>query len=218
MGQKVNPISFRLGQDAMQWDSRWIASNAKYKDYLMQDLKIRKFLMGRLKSAGINRVQIERSINKLAVIVNVSKPGIVIGRGGSGLEEIKKQLAKITLEKFDFRVEEVRQPDLSAHLVAQSVVDQLERRMPAKRVINRTAERVMSSGAKGVKILLGGRIGGAEIARHEKVVQGTLPLQTLRADIDFAKLDAHTISGTIGVKVWIHRGIGEKNKKEELGV
>lgn len=205
MGQKVNPISFRLGQTGSDWDSRWFASDAKYKVFLRQDIKIREFLLKRLKSAGINRVEIERSINKLVVIVNVSRPGLVIGRGGSGLEELKKQLERLAQDKVDLRVEEVRVPDLSAYLVAQSVADQLVKRLPAKRVMNRTAERVMSAGAKGVKILLAGRIGGAEIARKEKVVKGTLPLHTLRANIDFAKVDAITISGIVGVKVWINR-------------
>lgn len=206
MGQKVNPISFRLGLESSSWDSRWIATKGKYKIYLAQDISIRTFLMKKLKNAGINKVQIERSINKLVITVNVSKPGLVIGRGGTGLEEVKKQLTALTKEKIDFRVEEVRLPDLSSYLVAQSVADQLIKRMPAKRIMNRSAERVMSAGAKGVKILLSGRIGGAEIARHEKIVQGTLPLQTLRANIDFAKYDALTKSGIVGVKVWIHRG------------
>lgn len=205
MGQKVNPVSFRIGQVGSTWDSRWIADNAKYKTFLLQDIKIRTFLMQKLKTASINKVQIERSINKLIVIVHVGRPGLVIGRGGSGLEELKKQLTKIAGEKVDLRVEEVKSPDLSAYLVAQSIADQLVKRLPHKRVMNRTAERVMSANAKGIKILLSGRIGGAEIARHEKLIQGTLPLQTLRANIDFAKVDALTKSGIVGVKVWIHR-------------
>lgn len=205
MGQKVNPISFRIGQNGVSWDSRWITSNAKYRTFLQQDLKIREFLLQKLKLAGINSVQIERSINKLVIIVHVARPGLVIGRGGSGLEELKKQLEILTKQKLELRVEEVRSPDLSAYLVAQSVSDQLVKRLPHKRVMNRTAERVMGAGAKGVKILLSGRIGGAEIARKEKVVQGTLPLHTLRAPIDFAKVDALTKSGIVGVKVWIHK-------------
>lgn len=205
MGQKVNPISFRLGQKGTDWDSRWFASDANYKVFLRQDMTVREFLLKRLKSAGINRVEIERSINKLVIIINVSRPGLVIGRGGSGLEELKKQLERLVQEKIDLRVEEVRMPDLSAYLVAQSIADQLIKRLPAKRIMNRTAERVMGAGAKGIKILLAGRIGGAEIARKEKVAKGTLPLHTLRADIDFAKADALTISGIVGVKVWINR-------------
>lgn len=205
MGQKVNPISFRLGQDGTSWDSRWITSNANYRVFLQEDIKIRKFLMAKLKPASINSVQIERSINKLVIIVYVARPGLVIGRGGSGLDELKKLLEKQTGKKLELRVEEIKAPDLSAYLVAQSVADQLLKRLPHKRVMNRTVERVMGSGAKGIKILLSGRIGGAEIARKEKVVQGTLPLHTLRAPIDFAKVDALTKSGIVGVKVWIHR-------------
>lgn len=206
MGQKVHPISFRIGQDGVTWDSRWITSNAKYRKFLQEDIKIRQFLMAKLKLAGINKVEIERSINKLVIIVFVSRPGLVIGRGGSGLEELKKQLEVLTKQKLELRVEEVKSPDLSAYLVAQSVADQLVKRLPHKRVMNRTADRVMGAGARGIKILLAGRIGGAEIARKEKIVQGTLPLHTLRAPIDFAKVDALTKSGIVGVKVWIHKG------------
>ncbi len=205
MGQKVNPVSFRLGQITADWDSRWIAGSGKYKDLLQQDIKIRNFLMQKLKSAGVNRVEIERSINKLVVIVHVARPGLVIGRGGSGLEELKKQLEIVAKEKVDLRVEEEKTPDLSAYLVAQSVSDQLLKRLPHKRVMNRMIDRVMGSGALGVKILLAGRINGAEIARKEKLSRGTLPLHTLRANIDFAKVDAITKSGIIGVKVWINK-------------
>ncbi len=210
MGQKIHPIGFRIGVGANGWQSRWYADVNKYRDFVAQDLKIRELLMGKLRPAGVHAVEIERSINKLRVLIYVSRPGVLIGRGGMGLEELKKFLQK-NLKIKDSNVLEItprefKSSDLSAYLVAQSVAEQLIRRMPAQRVMNQTTERVMRAGAKGVKILLAGRIGGAEIARKEKKVVGTLPLQTLRANIDFASYPALTKSGFVGVKVWINRG------------
>ncbi len=212
MGQKVNPTAFRL-QIQDTWKSRWFASKKDYRKFMLEDIKLRKALMGRLKLAGINRVDIERSIKSLRLILYVTRPGIVIGRGGTGMEDIKKFVANILnisagstkSPKVDIRVEEVKQPDLSAFLVAQKIAEQLERRMPYRRIVTKTLEKIMISGAKGAKIELSGRINGAEISRNEKFHQGSIPLQTLRADIDFAKTPALTRSGYVGIKVWIHR-------------
>lgn len=209
MGTKIHPIGFRVGISS-NWSSRWFAPKAKYREMVAEDLKIRQLLMNKLKPAGIGAVEIERAANKLKVLIYVSRPGVLIGRGGSGLEELKKFLLNNLNIKDGNMLEiiprELKGADLSAYLVAQSVADQLIRRLPAQRVMNQTTDRVMRAGAKGIKIQLKGRIGGSEIARKEKKIQGTLPLQTLRADIDFALYPALTKSGYIGVKVWINKG------------
>lgn len=208
MGQKVNPIGFRLGTH-IPWESRWFASGRKYGQFVQEDLKVREVLMKKLRSAGVNKVEIERAANKLKVLVFVSRPGVLIGRGGTGLTELKKFVAKL-LEREENTVEiapmDVKNPDLSAYLVAQSVAEQLARRMPAARVMNQAIDRVMRAGAKGAKVVLSGRIGGAEIARREWKFAGSIPLHTLRTDIDFADYPALTKSGYVGVKVWINRG------------
>jgi small subunit ribosomal protein S3 len=215
MGQKVNPVSFRLPL-LKDWKSRWFSADKKqYQKNLLEDIKIRKFLMNKLRLAGISQVQIERSINKMKIILFVSRPGVVIGRGGAGLELLKKELCRIVSmaqpeKNLEIEAVEVKSPDLVAFLVAQRVAEQLEKRLPYRRVVNRTIENVMASGAKGVKILLSGRIAGAEISRREKFGDkgktGNIPSQTLRADIDFASVPALTRSGFIGVKVWIYKG------------
>ena len=215
MGQKVNPISFRLPY-LKEWKSRWFSADKKqYQNNLLEDFKIRKFLLNKLRLAGISQVQIERSINKMKIILFVSRPGVVIGRGGSGLELLKKDLCRIVTmaqpeKNLEIEAVEVKSPDLVAYLVAQRIAEQLEKRMPYRRVINRTIENVMASGAKGVKVVLSGRIAGAEISRREKFGDkgktGNIPAQTLRADIDFASVPALTRSGFIGVKVWIYKG------------
>ena len=209
MGQKIHPIGFRMGIGAT-WKSRWFATGMKYKQYVLQDLKIRDLLMKKLRPAGIQSVEIERAVNKLKVIIFVSRPGVLIGRGGSGLTEIKKFLLSELKIKDENSLEiapmELKAADLSAYLVAQSVAEQLAKRMPAQRVMNQAIDRVMRSGAKGVRVVLSGRIGGAEIGRREWKASGTMPLHTLRADIDFSIYPALTKSGYVGVKVWINRG------------
>lgn len=206
MGQKVNPVGFRLGHQ-YTWSSRWFAHDKKYKEILAEDLIIRKTLEQKLKSVGLSKIEIERAAEKRLITLHVSRPGMVIGRGGTGLEEIKRLIVKACgisdPAKLELHVVEVVNPDLDATLIAQWVADQLVRRIPARRVMAQAKERIMRAGAKGIKISLAGRIGGAEIARREQVKEGTLPLHTLRADIDFAKADAKTRSGLIGVKVWI---------------
>ncbi len=192
------------------WKSRWFASGIKYQQYVAEDLKIRELLMKKLRPAGISSVEIERAVNKLKVVIFVSRPGVLIGRGGSGLTEIKKFLMKELKVKNDNSLEiapmELKSADLSAYLIAQSVAEQLVRRLPAQRVMNQSIERAMRAGAKGVRIVLSGRIGGAEIARREWKAAGTMPLHTLRADIDFVAYPALTKSGYVGVKVWINKG------------
>ncbi|MBI2018359.1 30S ribosomal protein S3 [Candidatus Daviesbacteria bacterium] len=209
MGQKINPVGFRMGI-ATSWRSRWYAPNGKYKQYVAEDLKIRSLLMKKLKPAGIQNIEIERAVNKLKVIIFVSRPGILIGRGGSGLSELKKFLLKELKIKEEGSLEivpmELKSADLVAFLVAQSIAEQLIKRLPAQRVMNQAIDRVIRSGAKGVRVVLSGRIGGAEIARREWKASGTMPLHTLRADIDFASYPALTKSGYVGVKVWINRG------------
>jgi small subunit ribosomal protein S3 len=209
MGQKIHPVGFRLGTSA-NWQSRWFADSKKYRQNLQEDLKIREILLKRLKPAGIGMIEIERSTNKLKIILFVSRPGILIGRGGTSLNDLKKYLMQELGIKDDNSLEiapqDLRAPDLSAYLVAQSVAEQLTKRMPAQRVMNQVLDRVMRAGAKGVKIMLAGRIGGAEIARREHKAQGVMPLHTLRANIDFAALPALTKSGFVGVKIWINRG------------
>ncbi|MCL4359914.1 30S ribosomal protein S3 [Patescibacteria group bacterium] len=222
MGQKIHPKGFRLGQ-GFSWESRWFADKKRYRSLLLDDVKLRESLHAKLKSAGLSRVEIERSINKIAVTLHVTKPGMVIGRGGSGMEELKKFIESFLRErerartkghagpdsakiKVDVSVEPVKEPNADAFLVATSIADQLVRRLPHKRVCNQALNRIMSSGSvKGVKILLSGRIAGAEIARREKYQSGTIPLSTLREDVDFSAVPALTKSGYIGVKVWICR-------------
>ncbi len=217
MGQKVNPKGFRLGV-IFQSSSRWFAKGSRYKELLLEDVELRRALHKRLKSAGLAHVEIERSINKMRIILHVAKPGIVIGRGGSGLEETKKFIESfLSLHRIDHKVivskdarhrieltvEPVKEPQLNAFLVASTIADQLARRMPNKRVCNQALERVMNAGAKGVRIKLSGRINGAEIARRETYKQGSIPLSTIREEVDFAHVPSLTKSGYIGVKVWI---------------
>ena len=209
MGQKIHPVGLRMGI-ATTWKSRWFAKGLKYKQFLLQDLQIRDLLMKKLRAAGIQSVEIERAVNKLKVIIFVSRPGVLIGRGGSGLTEIKKFLLSKLNIKDENSLEvvpmELKSADLSAYLIAQSIAEQLAKRLPAQRVMNQAIDRVMRAGAKGVRVVLSGRIGGAEIARREWKASGTMPLHTLRADIDFTVYPALTKSGYVGVKVWINKG------------
>lgn len=211
MGNKIHPIGFRIGP-VYTWTSRWYASKKNYKKMLIEDVQLRRALMSKLKSAGIARVEIERSINRLLITVHVARPGIVIGRGGSGSEDLKKFIIDKILKinpadknapKVDLKVEPIKEPNLDAHLVATNIADQLAKRLPSKRVMKQTIEKVMAAGAKGVKVRLGGRINGAEIARVEHSQEGVIPLSSVREKIDFAAVPAFTRSGYIGVKVWI---------------
>lgn len=213
MSQKVNPIGFRVGR-MIGWKSRWFSDSGVYKDLLLEDIKIRKELMKKLTAAGIVGVEIERQPKSLVVMVTVSRPGVVIGRGGSGIEELKKfivtllkdsKATKVSNIKIDLKVNEVKNSELSAYLVAERIVSDLEKRIPHRRTVTKAMERVMGARAGGIKIVLSGRINGAEIARVEKFHQGSVPTQTLREDIDYAERPALTRRGYVGVKVWIHR-------------
>lgn len=216
MGQKVNPEIFRLGK-IYDWQSHWF-SRKNYKETLLEDFKLRKALMEKLRIAGVSRIEIDRSINSLKITAFVSRPGIVIGRAGTGLEELKKfllereahSLAKNgkNAPKIDIRVEPIKEPNLDAYLVARNISDQLVKRLPYKRILAQAAERVMVAGAKGVRIVLSGRIAGAEISRREKIQLGTVPLSTIREKIDFRSVPALTKKGYVGVKVWINRQEG----------
>jgi len=213
MGQKINPTGFRIGS-YLPWKSRWFVDTSEYKDFLYEDIKIRRALLERLKLAGITNVEIERLPKSMKIVITVSRPGVVIGRGGSGLEELKKYVVgmiedmrkkKIGSLKIDFQINEVKNAELSAFLVATRIVGELERRIPHRRVVVKAMERVMQSGALGVKVVLSGRIEGADISRREKYHLGSIPSQTLREDIDYAQIPALPKKGYVGVKVYIHR-------------
>lgn len=204
MGNKTHPLGLRLALNK-NWSSTWF-DKKRFVDLLHKDIEIRSYLTKKLKSAGCQRVQIERSVNEVTINIHVAKPGMVIGRGGSGSELLKKELEKmLDGEKLRLNIIEVRRPDLYAALVARNVADMIERRMAPRRAINMSLDRTMSAGAKGIKIIVSGRLNGADIARSEKKHVGTIPLHTLRANIDFAHEVASTSFGTIGVKVWINR-------------
>lgn len=215
MGQKINPTLVRLGP-VFNWSSRWF-DDKKYKETLLEDVKIRKSLMERLRNANVSSIEIERSINSIKIIAFVSRPGMVIGRAGSGLEDLKEFLYRLldikrdsnNARKIDIRVEPIKDPNLEAYLVAKNIADQLARRMPHRRVMAQTVDKVMGAGAKGVRIVLAGRIGGAEISRVEKLQKGKVPLSTIREHINYASYPSLTKKGYIGVKVWITKPEGK---------
>lgn len=210
MGQKVNPIAFRLEtvKNSPEWLSSWYAGKKKYSIYLLEDKKIRDFIQKKLYSAGIVAIKIERSVKKIKLTLVVSRPGLVIGRGGKELESLKKDVVKLMSkdtgkQNIDIQVEEFKHSDLSAKLIAEKIAFQLTKRMPYRRVVLSSMEKAMSAGAKGIKIVLGGRINGAEISRREKFNQGKVPLSTIKSKIDYAECPSLTRSGYIGVKVYL---------------
>lgn len=212
MGQKINPLGFRLGI-LYKASSTWFAGKRDYQQFVLQDIKLKNFIMQRLALAGIVEVQVERSINTIHVIISAARPGVIIGRGGANIEILKKEVENYLRSigapasiKFQLDVKEVKNPDLSAKLVGERIADQLIKRYPHRRAISQASERVLAAGAKGVKFQLSGRIGGAEIARQEKYPFGSIPTQTLRSDIDYAETPALTRSGYVGIKVWIYKG------------
>ena len=204
MGQKVNPHGLRVGI-IKTWDSRWFAEK-DYEKFLLEDIKIREYIKEKLFSAGISRVEIERAANRARITIHTAKPGMVIGRGGANIEELKKSLKTMTESQVDINIQEIKQQDLDATLVAESIASQLERRIAFRRAMKQSVGRTMRMGAKGIKVMVGGRLGGAEIARSESYREGSIPLHTLRADIDYGTAEAHTTYGRIGVKVWIYKG------------
>ncbi len=207
MGQKVNPISMRL-QVNKDWRSKWFAGKREYADYLKQDLEARKLIDSKLGSrAAVNKVDIERSPNLVTVTIQTAKAGVVIGRGGAGVTELKNDIEKLYGVPVRINIEEIKRPELQAKLVAENIAHQLERRIAFRRAVKSSAGATMRAGAKGIRIEVAGRLGGNEMSRREKEIQGTVPLHTLRADIDYASARAlYPGAGIIGVKVWIYRG------------
>ena len=206
MGQKVNPISFRL-QIHKNWDSRWFAGKRDFAKWLAEDIKIRELIEKRFESRPtINRIEVERSANLITVTVHTAKAGVVIGRGGIGATELKAAIEKIASLPVRLNIEEVKRPELAAKLVAENIAHQLERRVNFRRAIKMTAQNTMNAGAKGIRIQVAGRLNNAEMARTEKMIEGFVPLHTLRADIDYHAARAKTPVGIIGVKVWINKG------------
>ena len=206
MGQKVNPISMRL-QVNKDWRSKWFANKREYPKYLAQDLEVRRLIQGRVGSRGaINKVDIERSPNLVIVTINTAKAGVVIGRGGTGAQELKNDIEKIYGVQSRVNIEEIKKPELYAKLVAENIAHQLERRMSFRRAIKSGSAATIRAGAKGIRIEVSGRLNGAEMSRREKEVAGSVPLHTIRADIDYAYIPAKTPAGIIGVKVWIYKG------------
>ncbi|KKR02364.1 MAG: 30S ribosomal protein S3 [Candidatus Yanofskybacteria bacterium GW2011_GWA1_39_13] len=214
MGQKISPTSFRIGIQK-DWASHWFGGR-KYVPYLKDDVAARIFLDKKLKNMSVDKVEIERGSDALNVVIFTARPGLLIGRGGTGVEELKTAIQKLLKNKVTVKVEiqEVKNPEASAMIMAESIVDQIEKRTPFRRIMKQTLAKIIGSKeVKGAKILMGGRLDGAEIARSEHLEEGNLPLQTLRADIDYAKATAHTTYGTIGIKVWIYKGEKFEDKK-----
>lgn len=204
MGQKVNPHGLRVGV-IKDWDSKWYA-DAEFSDYLVEDYNIRKFLKKKLYSAGVSKIEIERASDRVKVIIYTAKPGVVIGKGGAEIEVTKKELSKLTDKKVMVDIKEIKRPDRDAQLVAENIAQQLEKRVSFRRAMKSCMGRTMKSGAMGIKTCCSGRLGGADIARAEFYSEGTIPLQTLRADIDYGFAEANTTYGKVGVKVWIYKG------------
>ncbi len=204
MGQKVNPHGLRVGV-IKGWDSRWYAEG-DFSDYLVEDHKIREYLKKKLYSAGVSRIEIERASDRVRVIIHTAKPGVIIGKGGAEIEVTKKELSKLTDKKVLIDIQEIKRPDKDAQLVAENIAQQLENRVSFRRAMKSCMGRTMKSGALGIKAACAGRLGGADIARTEFYSEGTIPLQTLRADIDYGFAEADTTYGKVGVKVWIYKG------------
>ena len=216
MGQKVNPHGLRVGV-IKGWDSKWYAGK-DYEKFLLEDIKIREFIKEKLFLSGISKVEIERASNKARISIHTAKPGLVIGRQGSNIELLKSDLKKMTESAIEINIVEVKTPDMDATLVAENIAAQLERRIAFRRAMKQCVGRTMRMGAKGIKITCGGRLGGAEIARSESYREGSIPLHTLRADIDYGTAEAHTTYGRIGIKVWIYKGEVLPESKEAAKV
>lgn len=217
MGQKVNPHGLRVGI-IKDWDSKWYADKKTFNEYLVEDFKIREYIKEKLYISGVSKIEIERAANKIKVTVFTAKPGMVIGRGGAGVEELRVAVEKMTKKSVVVNVEEIKVPELDAQLVAENIASQLERRVTFRRAMKQAIQRTMRSGAKGIKTAVAGRLGGADMARTEGYSEGTIPLQTLRADIDYGFAEANTTYGKLGVKVWLYKGEVLPTKKVEKHV
>ena len=223
MGQKINPIGIRLKINRT-WDSVWFAKKQKYGIYLIEDFKIRKYINNTIKNSGVSKIQIERPSKKCVVTIFTSRPGFVIGKKGSDIEKIKQNISKITSDEVSVNIKEIRKPELDSFLVAENIAQQLEKRVAYRRAMKRAMSSALRLGAKGIKVTVSGRLGGNEIARTEWLREGSIPLHTLRADVDYAEAEALTTYGIIGIKVWIYKGVVfqkdlqkkiEAEKKEE---
>jgi len=205
MGQKVHPVGFRLGVNR-SWDSIWFAKKGDYGKYLIEDYKIRQFIKKNIKNAGVSEVVIERSSKKCVVSIHTSRPGFVIGKKGSDIEKIKNKISKITKDEVSVNIKEIKKPELNAYLVSENIAQQLEKRVAYRRAMKRAMQATMRLGAKGIKVSVSGRLAGNDIARTEWLREGSIPLHTLRANLDYAESEALTTYGMIGVKVWIYKG------------
>jgi len=222
MGQKVNPNGFRLGVNRT-WSSRWF-SKSNYAKFLHQDLEIKSYVRKKLKNASIAKINIERAAKKIRISIYSSRPGIIIGKKGADIEDLKNKLTKLSNLEVFLDIKEIRKPEVEAKLVAENIATQLEKRVSFRRAMKKSVQSSMRLGAKGIKVLCSGRLGGAEIARNEKFNEGSVPLHTLRSDIDYATAEAETTYGIVGIKVWINKGIilkkdpyGSEKKQVELG-
>lgn len=217
MGQKVNPIGLRVGV-IRSWDSRWFAKGAQYIDYLHEDWRLRKYIKQKLKHAGVAKIEMERAANKIKVIISTARPGVVIGKKGTGIDALKADIQKLTPNEVFLNIQEVRKPDVDAQLVAENIALQLEKRISWRRALKKSIAAGIRGGVKGIKIRVSGRLDGAEIARSEWYNEKSVPLHTLRADIDYGTAEALTAYGIIGVKVWIYRGdVYTTKEMEEAG-
>lgn len=217
MGHKVNPISLRLG-GLQDWKSKWF-SDRNYAQYLKDDITIRRFLKKKLRDAGVARLEINRSANGIELVIHSGRPGVIIGRGGNGVEDLKKEVINNCLDKtkkqnIKISIEEVKRPALSAEIILQSIIDQIEKRLPFRKVMKKSIEKSMEAGCRGIKITMSGRLNGVEIARTETLREGQLPLHTLRANIDYARGVARTTYGAIGIKVWLYKDVETQTKKK----
>jgi small subunit ribosomal protein S3 len=215
VGQKVSPIGFRIGV-IKDWEAKWYADK-NYTALLHEDMKIRAAIAKHLENAGVSRVEIERAANRIRISVHTAKPGIVIGKGGAGVDELRRKLEALTQKQVHINIVEIKVPELDATLVAENIAQQLTKRIAFRRAMKQSVFRTMRAGAKGIKVMISGRLGGAEIARTESYHEGTVPLQTLRADIDYGFVEAHTTYGRIGVKVWIYKGEVLPTKQKNTG-
>ena len=214
MGQKINPIGIRLKINRT-WDSVWFAKKENYGTFLIQDFKIRKYINTNIKNSGISKILIERPTKKCNVTIFTSRPGFVIGKKGSDIEKIKSNISKITSDEVSVNIKEIRKPELDAYLVGENIAQQIEKRIAYRKAMKRAMQSTMRIGAKGIKVMISGRLAGNEIARTEWLREGSIPLHTLRADVDYGEAEAETTYGIIGVKVWIYKGIVfEKDKKK----
>ena len=215
MGQKVNPHGLRIGI-IKDWDTKWYANSKDYSVFLVEDFKLRKFIKKKLYIAGVARMEIERAANKIKINIHTAKPGIIIGKQGAGIEALRQELEKMTGKSVLLNITEIKSPEMNAQLVAENIAAQLEKRISFRRAMKQAMSRTMKYGAKGIKTAVSGRLGGAEIARREHYHEGTIPLQTLRADIDYGFAEANTTYGKIGVKVWIYKGEVLPTKKKVI--